>query len=68
MLGFVGAVLGVADEALFGGDDVVELGRDAGGIGKLLAGVLEVDGHGCRLRRVTDRLLFLSAPTGRVLL
>ncbi len=54
LLGFVGAVLGVADEALFGGDDVIALGGDAGGIGTLLAGVLEVDGHGCRLRRVTD--------------
>ncbi len=33
LLGLIGAVLGVADEALFGGDDVVELGGDAGGIG-----------------------------------
>ena len=64
LLGFVGTIFGVANEALFGRDDVVELSGDTGGIGQLLAGVLEVNGHRGRLRRVTDRsaryLLFPS--------
>ena len=33
----------------------LSLGGDAGGISRFLAGVLEVGGIKCRLRRVTDR-------------
>ena len=56
LLGAVGAIAGVLEEALFCRDDVGEIVRDPGGIGYLFAGVLEVNGHAGRLRRVTDRL------------
>ena len=57
MLGLVGALFGVADKALLSCDDIGEFVGDASRICELLASILEVNGHGWRLRRVTDRFV-----------